>query len=489
MHKFAYAALRFKQRHNGSELLTFVAPVGEIKVWAGVPRKHFNYLHGFQRSLADGRVLALKDFYDQDDQNLTPTSIVVAIRKQAISITPLESPAGKKMEGSESICRVTFEFDDLESEPIESLLSRAIALLKARLGKEVADAIERDLDAALAENVRAETSESGDSEERDSEVEEVSLEAPPASHLVNFYSELLGIKAGVKQIEDEQKFRQVLFSILKPAIIVDGQHRVYGAAALDETMNFSVCAIPEADWLEQVFQFVVINQKAKPIDSAFLHAIIATSLTDEEISELYDRLKRSGVDVEKAQYMNKINVDVKSPFRQMIDFDIEGAPGFLKFPGMSRLARDFMKIPKSHPGLTKTGGRWIKGDTWLNHFYAFWWGVREYFEGEDSRLWQEPDESNPNNLLKIVTLQEMQRIVLDAWADSRTFKFTSPSKTRKAAKQFWEKFPATFFTDEWRKKGLQTAIGRQYLTEAILTTRRNLDRKHWGHRKLALFQE
>jgi len=117
-----------------------------------------------------------------------------------------------------------------------------------------------------------------------------------------------------------------------------------------------------------------------------------------------------------------------------------------------------------------------------------WWGVRDYFEHRDERLWREPSPENPNHLLMIVTLQEMQRLMLDNWADGRVFTFDDPVSTRVYGAKFWEGFPATFFTDEWQQKGLQTSTGRNILRNAMTETRRNYGKKNWGYRKLLLFR-
>jgi len=98
-----------------------------------------------------------------------------------------------------------------------------------------------------------------------------------------------------------------------------------------------------------------------------------------------------------------------------------------------------------------------------------------------------PSADNPNNILKIVTLQEIQGLMLDNWADSRMIRLKSPADTEEAAFRFWTDFPAACFTDEWRQKGLQTSVGRRILRDAITETRRNIGRKNWGHRRLGLF--
>jgi hypothetical protein len=492
MSTYAYTGIEYVQRGSG-KLVTFVAPVGDIKAWAGVPRKHFNYQHGFQRTLAEKRVNDLRDFYAMDAQNLTPTSVIVAVRKNACKITPeleVDPITGEKVPNKDGLCKIEFDAVDYSTQSTGQLIDLAITLLAERLGSVVVAEIQRNLGAAIELTIEAENEETteGDFPEAQTPQGESMGEAP-TSHLLHFYTELLAIKQGIEVIADEVKLREVLYSMLKPAIIVDGQHRVYGAAAYTESMRFSVNAIPEADWLEQVFQFVIINQKAKPIEPAFLHSIVATSLTEDEIGRLYKRLRHSGVDVDRAQFMNRINTDPESPFRGMIDFEVEGAGGFLGFPGMSSLAKTFKGIRKDYPGLVPEGTNWSSEDVWISHFYALWTGIKEYFSGKDARLWKEPTESNPNNLLKIVSLQEIQVIMLDTWANSRTFKFVDPAQTAEAARVFWDGFPTEFFTDEWKKKGLQTKIGRKYLSDAIQVTRRNIDRKSWGHRRLGLFQD
>lgn len=484
MTKYSYVGLEFSQRENES-LVTFVAPVGEIKAWAGVPRKHFNYQHGFQRSLADKRVNELKTFYALDSQNVTPTSVVVAIRKGACKVTPIQVNGLQEENGR--LCSIEFNVEEISGKSTHELIVDAIEVVKIRLKQLETKQVDDDINSAVEVAIEAETEESANLQDETAGSHDLS--DPPTSHLLHFYSELIGMREGKLQIQDDDKLREVLYSLLKPAIIVDGQHRVYGAASFTEKMKFSVNAIPDADWLEQVFQFVVINQKAKPIEPAFLHSIIATSLTDDEIGTLYDRLRKSGVDVDKAQFMNRINTDGDSPFKGMIDFEVEGSPGFLKFPGMSTLAKAFRNLKKDYPGLVPDGIDWSSEAHWIPHFYAFWKGVKEYFVEKDERLWLEPTENNPNNLLKIVTLQEIQRIVIESWADARLFKLVDPQGTYVASKNFWEGFPSQFFSDEWKKKGLQTAVGRKYLSDAIQQTRRNIDRKSWGHRRLGLFQD
>src|SRR5579871_4442262 len=86
--KYHYIAQRFKPRAGSEQqLLLFAAPAGDIQQWAGVPRKAFDYEHGFQRTLQGPRVIEIADFFKQSLRNVSPTSVVIGLRRS--TITPI----------------------------------------------------------------------------------------------------------------------------------------------------------------------------------------------------------------------------------------------------------------------------------------------------------------------------------------------------------------------------------------------------------------
>ncbi|MBB3319934.1 hypothetical protein FHT77_005852 [Rhizobium sp. BK181] len=485
---YEYIGQRFKPREGtDQQLLLFVAPAEDIRSWAGVPRKAFDYQHGFQRTLNPGRVGDVMKYFKDSERNISPTSVVVGLTG-AVEITPLKDVAGNFSE----IVKITINAPDYAAMPIEELIDAAVVAVRTRLNETAVTQIEENLNRAFADAVTTEDVDQSFGIVSDKIIEDgggIAAEGDGRSYLADFYAQLRGYQERLDDLPAENTLRETLYSILKPAVLVDGQHRVFGGASSDESMLFSVCAIPGSTWAESVFQFVIINQKAKPIKPAFLSSIIATSLSTKEIDEVYTRLRSSSIDVERSEVMERLNTEPSSPFKGMIDFEVEGAPGYLQFPGMAKLARDFQNIPNTHSVLLRSGS-WddVAGD-WIDHFFAFWRGIREYFEGQDNRLWSEPSSDRPNNLLKIVSLQVMQQVVLDGWADSRIFRLDDVDGTCVATHSFWMDFPSTFFTDEWRQKGLQTSVGRGILSDAIRETRRNIGRKNWGHRRLKLFSD
>ncbi len=118
----------------------------------------------------------------------------------------------------------------------------------------------------------------------------------------------------------EEELTTTLRSLLRPAMIVDGQHRVFGAYTSDnaKTINFTVNAISDADWIEQVFQFVVLNKQAKPISSSFLSSILNTSLTNDEVQDIEKRLSDVGIKNSERKILKYLNHNTNSPFHQMV---------------------------------------------------------------------------------------------------------------------------------------------------------------------------
>ena len=77
-------------------------------------------------------------------------------------------------------------------------------------------------------------------------------------------------------LEDGDNANAVL-DMAKPATIIDGQHRLLGADATERGIPFSVVALVDCPWAEQVFQFTVVNYTAKGIPDQFITANAALS--------------------------------------------------------------------------------------------------------------------------------------------------------------------------------------------------------------------
>src|SRR5262245_35263115 len=93
---FNYTAQRVRQREGlATDMLLFSVPAGDVKRWAGVPRKTFDYLNGFQRTLTESRIYEIATYFTTDVKNTSPTAIVVGFNETAgVSVEPLASQDG-----------------------------------------------------------------------------------------------------------------------------------------------------------------------------------------------------------------------------------------------------------------------------------------------------------------------------------------------------------------------------------------------------------
>src|SRR5207249_1399093 len=88
-----------------------------------------------------------------------------------------------------------------------------------------------------------------------------------------------------------EKFRTAIIDYVKPAMLIDGQHRIAAGAKFGaKGLPFMVCGLYDATWEEQVFQFTVVNIKPKKIPPSLITSIAALSLSKQEQINLGSRL-------------------------------------------------------------------------------------------------------------------------------------------------------------------------------------------------------
>jgi DGQHR domain-containing protein len=104
----------------------------------------------------------------------------------------------------------------------------------------------------------------------------------------------------------------------KPALIVDGQHRLYGMSDFDkENLPITVVSLIDATRQEQAFQFIVVNNKAVRVSAENVKSIIA----DFNEDELETRLARARVKYgDKPQILTYINDSPSSPFQNLLEW-------------------------------------------------------------------------------------------------------------------------------------------------------------------------
>jgi hypothetical protein len=203
------------QPGGGSEqpLLLFVAPATDIRSWAGVPRKAFDYQHGFQRTLNTGRVNDVIEYFREDPRNISPTSVVVGFTG-AVSI---EAAVQGEPQGRVEAVRIRVRVPDFAQSSLDELADHALAELRNRLPESIVTEIEGNVEEAFTEAIRLQDEEVVDEAfgiESETAIEtEIEPEAEERSYLADFYAQLLGYRRGLLEWPEDGQLREILYSI------------------------------------------------------------------------------------------------------------------------------------------------------------------------------------------------------------------------------------------------------------------------------------
>jgi hypothetical protein len=223
-------------------------------------------------------------------------------------------------------------------------------------------------------------------------------------------------------------------ALLRPAIVVDGQHRLYGAAHSDAEIMLPVVAIPHCSWSEQIYQFVVINEKAQRVDTSLLTDIFGSSLTPTEQQEIRKKLNRSNVDIEPRIAATIAGRTPGSPFENMVVVKMDGTPPPDTTPYISdrtirslidgssqRYSRGWRTddefyaqfIAPTFPDRSDWDS-WSHG-AWRDYWFAFWRTVRDHYNAQcEARnslpIWSKTIQGN---LTKAVTMRLFQSLFME----------------------------------------------------------------------------
>ena len=509
---FSYIGEKYSQGSSSLELISFCASANDIYAWGGVPAKTERFHGGFQRALSD-RHKNIKKFFD--DGQASPTSIVVAFREGVLSTTDLGRPDAwphpDDLRHTPEFVHVSFKAEDLDEDtPLKQLREQVVALLKPRL--DAAAGTEEELVEETAPEQEAsndDDEEDGDSDEENDDFDDSGDELDVGQSKLRAFFDFIESEDNVKQwvesenhryneiknkakqskrdktlleFPPEDRLKSLLISLLRPAIIVDGQHRVWGAYHSDQSpLLFNVCAIKDTSWIEQVFQFVVLNKLAKPISTSFLTGLLNTSLTNTEVREIEERLENIGIKNTDRRIVKYLNYDDRSPFIGMIAEAGEVAgidnTGRLSDKGMIRLAKRWKQVASQKlelmmffpaldvTNLTNGRKKWKSYETWIPFFYGFWDVIKAKYDKDG--IWVKDDDYS---LLYIVTMHAMQDMFIENLSEGNV-QFSDLADFRDRVKTFFQDVPGTFFQG-WEATGLQSGDGPDHIRDAIMELRK-----------------
>jgi hypothetical protein len=469
MKKFNYYGIEVRQTPDSKPFYLIQSKAPEILEWSDVPRKQENFLAGYQRQL-DDRHTTITDYFTQPDnagRNIIPSSVIIAVNKANITLTP---------DGDKGLFRIEINVDDSTE---EDLLKSTLLKLKARLGPE-------ELESINYEDPNVEDVE-GDSESED---------VPPESYLAVIVKKLEAAQANIGNLDPELRtaVKDYLSGVAKPGLILDGQHRVFGAKNVSAfSVSLPVVLIPDLDFSEQVFHFYVLNNKAKPLNKTELRSIIATSLSKKEIEDLYDRFKQVGVTAEETSWTYQMNTDRNSPFVGLVNFGFgNGTTAPIPENVAYQVVSKFIKLGKKYRMLYNDVAEWGSDlQTGAQHrlqlFFALWSAVKKQYPN----AWMKAITNGKGQILQKVNLIVLQDFLLDKLVAEMPKRKAKSEKSPFADAALLEEevgfqlvfLHEEFYLKEWKMKGLDTATGHKAFREAV-DEAVNAQSQNLGSRKL-----
>ncbi len=369
--EFKYKAIRIRQTNSGDWLVLFAASAIEIDTWAGVPQKKkigTQETTGFQREENKKRIKEITDFY-QNEKNIIQNPLLCALRQPDQANVKFELSEDENGY-SDAIQHgfLTLITESLEELSLLELLKRVKTNLERRVPglveNLVPDSFIRELKqrAEIKDSVQEDLTESSDDQEiaeNSGNEDDIEIVVSDESHIEDFWKEVAAYISVLEEINDTfkgDKFldysKNALISFLRPIVVVDGQHRLrvaitsakeavrediykdYIEEALNEGIDpgeaqrkieaevarkLPISLLMNTDPAEQVFQFVVVNQKATPIKPALLGTIVSTSLSNEELERVADRLENAGIKLEESRAVTFLARYPDSPFYNLVE--------------------------------------------------------------------------------------------------------------------------------------------------------------------------
>jgi DGQHR domain-containing protein len=246
------------------------------------------------------------------------------------------------------------------------------------------------------------------------------------------------------------------------ALIIDGQHRVFGLNEYSEESEVIVTALLDIDLLDQAFQFVVINNKsqsAKPVD---VKAVInADSFRLENFS---DRLIEAGIRYgSTSTILDYFDRDTESPFKGLLDWDLNKKGTRIV---QIKAIEDIVKNTQKEISYFKENDE----SEVINFISAIWTLIHEKYPN----AWLKAIETKhkESTLLKKSTIIAITNfIIMYTKFTKKITKFSYNNLTKEFINEnilqnCIDKIPEEFWTQQWHT-GLDTSAGKALISSSL----------------------
>ncbi|TDT14601.1 DGQHR domain-containing protein [Ilumatobacter fluminis] len=251
----------------------------------------------------------------------------------------------------------------------------------------------------------------------------------------------------------------------RPGLVIDGQHRMYGAESFDSSTPLNVVALVNAEDEEVAFQFLVINSKASKVPTDHVK-LLALHYAEDALAE---RLRSARMVLGRHTFVGVADSSPESPFFQAVEWPTEPSQADADRSNLVRPAsieQAFAAIDKKKiPDLADD-------DSLIEFFFTLWRTIKERWP----ELW-----TAESKLLQKVGLVAMTTFVIDdliPLVDRGDVNLADPDATRvEIEANILDYLDPGFWQREWTAKSLDTSAGRQLVVDALTTVRRNMRRE------------
>ena len=542
MATFKYKAIRVRQTDSGNWLVLFAASAIDIDIWSGIPQKKTigkKETTGFQREENKKRIKEISSFYE-NEQNIIQNPLLCALRKNdsgKIKFEPIKSDDEQNDIIQHGYIIITT--DSLEELSLLELMKQMKADLEYRVpdlsSREVSDSLVRELKQGAQKSNFIEEDLEEVNDEQDTQAsdtnENMAISLSDESHILDFWDEVAAYVIVLEEIKDNfdgdvflDYSKEAVISFLHPIVVVDGQHRLRAAVKSakekvkaedkykekaeeilssdrniepDEVQRQLECQaarklpvslLMNTDPAEQVFQFVVVNQKATPIKSALLGTIISTSLSNQELEKVSDRLENAGINLEESRAVTFLARYPNSPFCGLVERGLNSdKKDNLKWNVLASIVKIFRELKGGKlfhesvdyadkwknlcldssnivegwqsQGFNSAYEYWSALDgCWRNVFIEFWTVVRDELADKENdeawHYWGNPKQSNIFNKTSLTILAaDFFQYISD-----RNIKLDDVSQVKGHVEAWLEGVNRDYFNRDWNLHGVKKDV-------------------------------
>jgi len=268
--------------------------------------------------------------------------------------------------------------------------------------------------------------------------------------------------------------------IEKKALIIDGQHRLYGLYKNNPKNKILVTAIINPELADQAFQYIVINQKSQSASTVDVKSVINSN---EYKNDLKDRLIEVGITYgNTATILDYFNSNRNSPFRGILDWQNteDKTKRIVQLNAIEQVYK--------YCNLEIRG---IADETQLLEFISIIWNkIKTLF----INTWEKTIENKRySNLLKKATIISVTEfIVREAKIVARQSKKQILDLTSTEIDEIVQNsigdLPDEFFTVPWQG-GLDTSAGREIIKASIDIVLENIAYRYEWNQKVPVIKK